>query len=328
VPDDELLDAARHGLRDRATLAHEVTRMLADPKAAAFVENFAGQWLRLRAVPGVDRNTYMFPDFDDNLREAMRRETELFVGSIVREDRSALELLDADYTFVNERLARHYGIPNIYGSQFRRVPVTDPNRRGLLGHASILTLTSQANRTSPVTRGKWILDNLLGAPPPPPPPNVPPLEQTEVKGTLRQRMELHRKNPVCATCHKTMDPLGFALENFDPLGQWRTRDEGLPVDATGTLPDGTAFEGVAGLRAALLKRPDVFVTTLAEKLLTYALGRGLESYDAPAIRQIVRSAGQDDYRFSRLILGIVTSAPFEMRLPALAPQAAQRAVGE
>jgi mono/diheme cytochrome c family protein len=322
LPDDELLDAAsRHRLREHATLEHEVTRMLADPKAAAFVDNFAGQWLRLRALSGVDRNTYMFPDFDDNLREAMRRETELFVGSIVREDRSVIDLLDADYTFVNERLARHYGLPNVYGSQFRRLTIADPNRRGLLGHASVLTVTSQANRTSPVTRGKWILDNFIGAPPPPPPPDVPALEQTAIKGTLRQRMELHRKNPACAGCHRNMDPLGFALENFDPLGQWRTSDEGLPVDTAGTLPDGTTFRGVAGLRAALLARPDVFATTLTEKLLTYALGRGVEYYDAPAVRQIVRTAGENNYRFSRLILGIVSSAPFQMRLPA--PQVAR-----
>ena len=258
----------------------------------------------------------MFPDFDDNLRQAMRRETELFFDSIVREDRSALALLNADYTYVNERLAKHYGMSNVYGSHFRRVPVTDANRRGLLGQASILTVTAQANRTSPVARGKWIMENLLGAPPPAPPANVPPLEQTELKGTLRQRMEMHRKNPVCASCHTMMDPLGFALENFDALGQWRSKDEGYAVDAVGATPDGTKFDGVGGLRAALLAKPDVFVETLTDKLMVYALGRGSEYYDAPAIRQIARDAAKNNYKFSRLILGIVNSTPFQMRAPA------------
>jgi mono/diheme cytochrome c family protein len=319
IPDDRLLDVAAKGLlRDPKVLDQEVRRMLADPKAEAFVENFAGQWLRLRAIPGVDRNPQMFPDFDDNLRQAMRRETELFFGSVVHEDRSALDLVNADYTYLNERLAKHYGISNVYGSQFRRVPVTDQNRRGLLGHASILTVTAQANRTSPVARGKWILENLLGAPPPAPPPNVPLLEETDVKGTLRVRMEAHRKNPVCASCHTMMDPLGFAMENYDPLGQWRTTDEGLPVDATGAMPDGAKFDGVSGLRQALLARPDVFIETLTDKLMIYALGRGTEYYDAPAIRQIARDAAKHNYKFSRVILGIVNSMPFQMRAPAAA----------
>jgi hypothetical protein len=258
----------------------------------------------------------MFPDFDENLRRSMRRETELLLDSVTREDRSVLTLLDADYTFVDERLARHYGIPNVYGSHFRRVAVTDPNRRGLLGHASILTVTSQANRTSPVTRGKWILENLLGAPPPSPPDNIPALEATKLEGTLRQRMEQHRKNPVCSSCHNVMDPLGFSLENFDPLGQWRTVDSGFPVDASGAMPDGSRFEGVAGLRAALLARPNVFVGTLTEKLMIYALGRGLEYYDMPAVRAVTAAAARDNYRFSKLIEGIVTSVPFRMRTAA------------
>ena len=317
IPDDELLDLASRGLlRDPEVLEQQVRRMLKDPKSATLTENFAGQWLQLRTVPGVDRNLQMFPDFDNNLRLAMRRETELFFDSIVREDRSALDVLRADYTFVNERLARHYGIQNVYGSHFRRVTITDPRQRGLLGHASVLTVTSQANRTSPVTRGKWILENLLGAPPPAPPANVPGLEQTQVKGTLRQRMEQHRKNPVCASCHNMMDPLGFALENFDPLGRWRQEDNGHPVDASGTMPDGSKFDGVAGLRAALLTRPDVFVETLTEKMMVYALGRGVEYYDAPAIRQIARAAAKDNYRMTRIILGIVNSVPFQMRMPA------------
>jgi mono/diheme cytochrome c family protein len=317
IPDDQLLEAAEKGLlKDPKVLDQQVRRMLADPKAEALATNFAGQWLRLRALPGVDRNPQMFPDFDDNLRQAMRRETELFFASVVREDRSALDLVNSDYTYVNERLAKHYGIPNVYGSHFRRVAVTDANRRGLLGHASILTVTAQANRTSPVARGKWILENLLGAPPPAPPPNVPPLEETDVKGTLRVRMEAHRKNPVCASCHTMMDPLGFAMENYDPLGQWRTRDDGGPVDTAGAMPDGTKFSGVNGLREALLAKPDTFVETLTDRLMVYALGRGTEYYDAPAIRQIARTAAKNQYKFSRLILGIVNSAPFQMRAPA------------
>ena len=315
IPDDELLEVASRGaLQDPAVLEHQVRRMLADPRAEALVTNFAGQWLRLRNVPGTNPNTRLFMDFDETLRRAFRRETELFFGSIMREDRSVLDLLDADYTFVNERLARHYGIPNVYGSRFRRVTLTNENRRGLLGHGSILTVTSQANRTSPVVRGKFILDNLLGAPPPPPPPNVPLLEETQINGTLRERMEQHRSNPVCAACHKTIDPMGFPLENFDAVGAWRTEDAGAPVDAAGAMPDGSTFEGVAGLRTVLRGRASgLFVTILTERLLTYALGRGVEYYDAPALRAITRDAARTQHRFSSLILGIVNSVPFQMR---------------
>ena len=315
IPDDELLEVASRGeLQDEAVLVEQTRRMLADPRSASLITNFAGQWLRLRNLPGIDRDAHLFPDFDDNLRRAMRRETELLLETIAREDRSMLELLSADYTFVNERLARHYGIPNVAGSHFRRVPVTDPNRRGILGHASILTVTSQSNRTSPVTRGKWILENLLGAPPPAPPDEVPGLEETRLEGTLRERMVQHRRNPVCAACHHAMDPLGFALENFSPLGEWRTVDAGFPVDAGGAMPDGiTTFEGVSGLRRALLDKSDVFISTLTEKLLIYALGRGVEYYDKPTVRDIRRQAARRDYRFSALIEGIVTSAPFRMR---------------
>ena len=315
IPDDELLEVASRGaLQDPGVLEHQVRRMLADPRAEALVTNFAGQWLRLRNVPGTNPNTRLFMDFDEALRRAFRRETELFFGSIMREDRNVLDLLDADYTFVNERLARHYGIPNVYGSRFRRVTLTSENRRGLLGHGSILTVTSQANRTSPVVRGKFILDNLLGAPPPPPPPNVPLLEESQVNGTLRQRMEQHRSNPVCAACHKTIDPMGFPLENFDAVGAWRTEDAGVPVDAAGSMPDGSTFEGVAGLRTVLRGRASgLFVTILTERLLTYALGRGVEYYDAPALRAITGDAARDQYRFSSLILGIVNSVPFQMR---------------
>ena len=315
IPDDELLEVASRGaLQDPGVLEHQVRRMLADPRAEALVTNFAGQWLRLRNVPGTNPNTRLFMDFDETLRRAFRRETELFFGSIMREDRNVLDLLDADYTFVNERLARHYGIPNVYGSRFRRVTLTSENRRGLLGHGSILTVTSQANRTSPVVRGKFILDNLLGAPPPPPPPNVPLLEESQVNGTLRQRMEQHRSNPVCASCHKTIDPMGFPLENFDAVGAWRTEDAGVPVDAAGSMPDGSTFEGVAGLRTVLRGQASgLFVTILTERLLTYALGRGVEYYDAPALRAITGDAARDQYRFSSLILGIVNSVPFQMR---------------
>ena len=315
IPDDELLEVASRGeLQDETVLVEQTRRMLADPRSASLITNFAGQWLRLRNMPGIDRDAHLFPDFDDNLRRAMRRETELLLETIAREDRSMLELLAADYTFVNERLARHYGIPNVAGSHFRRVPVTDPNRRGILGHASILTVTSQSNRTSPVTRGKWILENLLGAPPPAPPDEVPGLEETRLEGTLRERMVQHRRNPVCAACHQAMDPLGFSLENFSPLGEWRTVDAGFPVDAGGAMPDGiTTFEGVSGLRRALLDKSDVFISTLTEKLLIYALGRGIEYYDKPTVRDIRRQAARHDYRFSALIEGIVTSAPFRMR---------------
>jgi hypothetical protein len=318
IPDDELLEAAIHGsLKQPAVLEKEVRRMLADPRSVALVNNFAEQWLYLRNLDSASPDGRMFPDFDDNLRRAFRRETEMFFESIMREDRNVLDLLRANYTFVNERLAKHYGIPNVYGSRFRRVTFdTGSVRGGLLGQGSILTVSSYANRTSPVLRGKWVLTNILGSPPPPPPPNVPPLKDAADSGkilTMRERMAQHRANPPCAGCHKLMDPIGFALENYDAIGQWRTTEGGVPVDAAGGLPDGTTFTGVAGLRQALLSKPDLFVTTTTEKLLTYALGRGVEDYDAPAVRGIVRAARGDDYRFSSLVLGIVNSTPFQMR---------------
>jgi hypothetical protein len=318
IPDEELLSVAETGkLRDRAVLHAQVRRMLADPRADALVTNFAGQWLYLRNVRGMAPDKNEFPDFDDNLRQAFQRETELFFQSIVREDRNVLDLLTADYSFVNERLARHYGIANVYGSQFRRVTVADDARRGLLGQGSILLVTSHADRTSPVVRGKWILDNVLGMPPPPPPGAVPPLKENDDDGkphTLRERMEEHRSNPACASCHKVMDPIGFSLENFDAVGAWRVRDGGSPIDASGQLADGTAVDGVITLRRAILKRPDVFVGTMTEKMLTYALGRGLAPYDMPVVRGIVREARRADWRFSSIVLGIVDSAPFQMRV--------------
>jgi hypothetical protein len=317
IPDDELLNAASQGqLRNPAALDRQVRRMLADPKAEALVSNFAGQWLHLRNVPNVLPNSDLFPDFDDNLRQSMRRETELLFESIIREDRNVLDLLTADYTFVNERLARHYGIPDIYGSRFRRVAITDDARRGLLGQASILAVTSHAERTSPVVRGKFILENILGTPVPPPPPDVPALKETaagETPKTMREQMAEHRANPACATCHKIMDPIGFALENFDAVGEWRTREAGGAIDASGELADGTKIDGAVALRQALVSRPEMFAGTLTEKLLTYGLGRGLDYHDMPVVRAIVRDAARDDYRFSAIVLGIVHSAPFQMR---------------
>ncbi len=320
VPDDELLDLAIAGTLSRpATLERQVKRMLADARAEALVTNFAGQWLYLRNLAATSPDARTFPDFDDNLRQAFRRETELFVESIMREDRSALDLLRANYTFVNERLAKHYGIPNVYGSRFRRVSLGDNSARGgLLGHGSVLTVTSYANRTSPVLRGKWILENIVGTPPPPPPQNVPPLQETDSTGkvlSMRERMTQHRANPACASCHQLMDPAGLSLENFDAIGRWRIRTEsGGDVDASGGLPDGTTFTGMSGLRSALLRKPDLFVGTLTEKLMTYGLGRGLEYYDAPSVREIVQSSRAQDYRFSSLVLGIVSSDPFVMRM--------------
>jgi mono/diheme cytochrome c family protein len=319
IPDEELLAAAAGGtLAQSAVIERQVRRMLADPRAQALVTNFAGQWLYLRNLAAASPDARMFPDFDDNLRQAFRRETELFFESIVTDDRNVLELLSAKYTFVNERLARHYGIPNVYGSRFRRVALgEDSVRGGLLGQGSILTVTSYANRTSPVLRGKWILENILGTPPPPPPPNVPPLKDQGAAGkvlSMRERMAQHRVNPACSGCHQLMDPAGLSMENFDAIGRWRTRTEaGTAVDSSGGLPGGSTFEGVGGLRSALLARPEPFVNTVTEKLLTYALGRGLEYYDAPAVRAIARDARGHDYRFSSLVLGIVNSAPFRMR---------------
>ena len=317
IPDDELLAAAERGeLGAPAVFEAQVERMLADPRSAALVDNFAGQWLTLRNAAAVRPDEDAFPDFGEGLRQAFRRETELLFDSVLREDRSALDLLAADYTFVNERLARHYGIPNVRGSHFRRVALADETRGGLLGHGSILTVTSYANRTSPVNRGKWVLENVLGTPPPPPPPDVPDLE-TAAGGkalSMREAMEQHRANPVCASCHRLMDPLGLSLENFDAIGRWRGRSETRgAIDAAGELPDGTPFDGPAGLKAALLRHPDRFVTTVTEKLLIYALGRGLEYYDAPAVRAIVRDAAGDGYRLSSLVRGVVRSAPFQMR---------------
>ena len=318
IPDDELLDAAVAGrLREPDEIERQARRMLADDRARALVTNFAGQWLHLRNVPAVVPDEDRFPDVGEALRRAMQRETELFVESIFRGDGSVLDLLTADYTFVNERLARHYDLPGVYGSHFRRVRQAHEARRGLLGHASILSVTSYPNRTSPVLRGKWILENLLGTPPALPPPDVPALEETTAAGealSMREATERHRANPVCATCHRLMDPPGFALEQFDAVGRFRTRSAaGTPIDATGELLDGTRFEGAAGLREALVRTPDRFVGTLTEKLLTYALGRGLEPYDAPAVRSIVRDAAADDYRFASLVAGIVRSAPFRLR---------------
>jgi mono/diheme cytochrome c family protein len=316
IPDDELLDAAARGvLKQRAVLEQQTLRMLRDPRAESLVANFAGQWLQLRNLRASIPDQNEFPDFDDNLRQAFRRETELLFESVMREDRSILDLLTADYTFVNERLARHYGIPNIYGSHFRRVPVTDDARRGLLGKGAILMVTSHPDRTSPVLRGKWVLENLLGTPPPPPPANVPPLPDGAAARarSLREQMEAHRKTQPCAGCHKVIDPIGFALENFDAVGTWRTLDAGAPIDASGELTDGTHVNGVVTLRNALLKRPDVFVGTFAEKMLTYAVGRGLDYHDQPAVRAILRQAGANTNRFSAIVVAIVESAPFQMR---------------
>jgi hypothetical protein len=314
IPDDELLDAAAQG-KLRANIDKHVQRMLADPRSRQLVTNFAGQWLYLRNLATITPDMRTFPDFDDNLRQAFRTETEMFVESVMRNDRSVLELLNADYTFVNERLAKHYGIPNIYGSHFRRVTVAD--RGGLLRHGSILTVTSYATRTSPVVRGKWIMENLLGAAPPPPPPDVPVLtEKKTVAGgtlTMRERISEHRRNPACSGCHNLIDPVGFSLENYDAVGRWRSTEDAKPIDASGGLPDGTKFVGVAGLQNAILARPELFITTFTEKLLTYGLGRGVEYYDQPSVRKITREAKANGYRFSSFILGIVNSTPFQMR---------------
>ncbi len=320
VPDDELLDTASKGqLKAPAILERQVRRMLADPRAEQLTANFAGQWLQLRNLAIVTPSEVLYPDFDETLRQAFRRETELFFDSIVRENRSAVELLTADYTFLNDRLARHYGVTGIKGSHFRRVAVTDENRRGILGQGSILTITSQPVRTSPVFRGKWILDNILGTPPAPPPPNVPALPEkagvyAERNPSMRDRMAQHRANAACAGCHAMIDPLGFGLEHFDAIGRYREVDESYGrIDASGVMPDGTAFRNGAELRAALTRRPDRFVGTLTEKLLTYALGRGLEPYDMPAVRAIVRGSAATNYRMADIVLGIVKSVPFQMR---------------
>jgi mono/diheme cytochrome c family protein len=317
IPDDELLNLAAQGkLKDPAILDQQVKRMVADRKSDSLVRNFAGQWLFLRNLQSTKPDGHEFPEFDDNLRQGFRRETELFFDSIIHENHSVMDLLNANYTFLNERLARHYGIRNIYGSRFRRVTLTDQTRMGLLGQGSILTVTSYPNRTSPVLRGKWILENILGTPPPPPPPNVPPLKENDENSkprSVRELMEEHRKSPACAGCHAVMDPLGFSLENFDGIGGWRVKDHSGPIDASGQLADGTKVEGPVTLRQALLKHPEQFAGTVTEKLLTYALGRGLEFYDMPVVRGIVRDAARNDYKFSSLITGIVKSTPFQMR---------------
>ena len=330
IPDDQLLTlASQKKLHDPAVLAQQVKRMLADPKADSLIANFAEQWLFLRNLKSSAPNLDAYPDFDDNLRQAMKQETELFFGSIIREDRGVMDLLTADYTFVNERLARHYGIQGVYGSQFRRVHIDDENRRGLLGQASILTVTSYAARTSPVQRGKWILTNIMGVPPTPPPPNVPELKDNGDSGkvlSVRERMELHRADTVCSGCHKVMDPIGFSLENFDAIGRWRTTDDGAAIDPSGTLFEGTRVTGPAGLRAMLASRPEVFVGVMTEKLMTYALGRGLEYYDIPAIRKIVGDSKARGFRFSDLINGIVNSPAFQMKKAAAKESTALAAV--
>jgi len=327
IPDDELLQVATHGkLSDPLVLEKQVHRMLADARSQALATNFAAQWLYLRNLRGMSRDFEAFPNFDDNLRQGFERETELFFESIVREDRSVLDLLRANYTFVNERLAKHYGIPDVYGSEFRRVTLLGDERRGLLGQGSVLAVTSYATRTSPVLRGKWLLENILGTPVPPPPPGVPALEENHTglrARSVRERMEEHRKNPACSGCHNIMDPLGFSLENFDAVGAWRSRSEsGAPIDASGKLVDGTTVDGPVSLRNALLARSGAFTQTLTEKLMTYAIGRGVEYYDMPAVRSIVRASVPGDYRFSSLILGIVRSTPFQMRRTEIAESSA------
>ncbi len=317
MPDEGLLAVALRGeLGERKELERQVRRMLADRRSQALLTNFAAQWLHLRNLESVTPDMRSFPNFDDNLRQAMRRETELLLESVIKEDRSVLDLLSADYTFLNERLAKHYGIPHVYGSWFRRVQLDDDSRRGgLLRHGSILAVTSYNTRTSPVIRGHWVLENLMGAPPPPPPADVPPLEDKTIDGSLsvRERLLEHRANPACASCHNLMDPVGFALENYDAVGQWRNSESGQAIDATGSFPGGASFEGVAGLEKALLERPELFVGTLVEKLLTYSLGRVVEHSDAAAVRKIVREAGSDGFRFSSIVLGIARSEPFQMR---------------
>jgi hypothetical protein len=319
IPDDELMNVAVRGkLKDPAVLEHQVRRMLADPRAESLVTNFAEQWLYIRDIEAKKPDDLLFPDFDETLRQSFRKETDLFLDSVLRGNHSVVDLMTANYSFLNERLAKHYGIPNIEGTYFRRVTFPPGNPRGgLLGQGSILTLTSYATRTSPVLRGKWILENVLSSPPPPPPPNVPALK-TEANDTgkpltMRQAMVAHRANPVCASCHARMDPIGFAMDNFDAVGQWRDSDAGQPIDASGVLPEGTRFNGVAELKKALLKNPKQFVSTVAEKLLMYAIARNVQYYDQPAIRAIVKQAAASNNTFASLVLGVVKSAPFQMR---------------
>jgi hypothetical protein len=315
IPDDELLTLAMAGrLKNPAVLEQQVRRMLKDERARALGSNFAGQWLYLRNLRGLQPDADVFPDFDHNLREALQRETELLFESIVLEDKPVTTLLDADYTFLNQRLARHYGVPNVYGTQFRRVTVADDSRKGLLGHASILALTSQNNRTSPVLRGKYVLTNILGTPPPSPPAVVPPLDENPGKArSMRDRMEEHRRSPACSGCHKLMDPIGLALENFDGIGRWRTTDNGAIIDPASELADGTKIDGPVALRQAILRQPDMFVRNVTEMLLSYGLGHGIEHHDMPFVRAIVKDAQRTGFRFSSLVLGIVKSAPFQSR---------------
>jgi len=317
IPDPELLSVAERGrLSKPEVLKRQVARMLADPKSKALTQNFAGQWLYLRRLEYQKPDRRVFPDFDERLRSAMQTETEMFFDGIVRENRSVLDFLDADYSYLNERLAVHYGIGGVHGASFRKVKL-DPalHRGGLLGQGSVLTVTSYNNRTSVVLRGKWILENILAAPPPPPPPNIPTLNESQngKSLTVRQQMEMHRANPVCASCHTKMDPLGFSLENYDAIGAWRTGYAGQAVDASAVLPDGTKFEGPRGLQGILLARKDQFVEAFTERLLTYALGRGLDAHDMPTVRAVRAAAAKDDYRINSIIMGIVQSVPFEMR---------------
>jgi hypothetical protein len=325
IPDDELINVAGQGrLSDPKVLESQVRRMLNDPRSIELVKNFAGQWLGLRSLQSQTPEGTIYPDFDDNLRQAMRTEAEMFFESIMRENRSMMDLLTADYTFVNERLAAHYGIPNVYGAQFRRVTLHGDFdvRRGLLGKGSVQLATSNSDRTSPVLRGKWVLENILGTHPPEPPPDVPALKPNPTNGpqTMRQRMEEHRSNPACASCHKMMDPIGFSLENFDGTGKWRTREAGQGLDSAGQLVDGTPIDGVVSLRQALVRYSPQFARTVTEKLLTYALGRGVEYDDMPMVRSIVRDAARNDFRFSTVVLEIVRSMPFQMnRKPLVTP---------
>ena len=320
-PDEELLSLAENGrLRESGILKSQVTRMMDDPKAEAFIKNFIGQWLYLRNLDNVYPLPSAFPEFDDNLRESFKQETELFFDEQIREDHSLLDLFTANYSFLNERLADHYGVQGIYGNHFRKVSLDGHKRGGLLGHGSLMTVTSYPNRTSVVLRGKFVLDNLLGSPPPEPPPNVPALEESSQTGkqlTMREAMAQHRENPACRVCHAAMDPIGFSLENYDAVGKWRDMFAGVDVDASGLLPDGAAFNGRKGLENLILDRPTDFVATVTEKLLTYALGRGVEYYDMPTVRSIVRQSEQEDFSWSSLILGVVESAPFQMRRTAL-----------
>jgi hypothetical protein len=328
IPDDELIETALDGrLHDTSVLRAQVQRMLADPRAESMVTNFAAQWLFLRDVEGKDPDIFLFPDHDVSLRRALERETELFVGDVLRHGESVTDLLTASYTFLNERLARHYDVPNVYGSYFRRVELAaDSPRAGLLGQGSILTVTSYSTRTSPVLRGKYVLDNLLASPPPPPPADVPALKtEDDAAGgkplTMREAMVKHRANPACASCHAKMDPIGFALEHFDAVGRWRDADAGQPINAASKLLDGATIDGLAGVQSMLLRRPELFVHAFTEKLMMYALGRNVQYYDAPAIRTIMRAAAEKNYAFSTIVEGIVESVPFRMRnLHASAPE--------